>query len=91
MLETINIVWAAGNEGYHVQRALRDFPEQRVLGALAEQVQNAGMAATYTDAMRRAVEIVDYHRQVEAGATLCKQAHTQLQHEAAMQVRMKRA
>jgi hypothetical protein len=81
MLNTINIVWAGGNEAYHIQRALRDFSEQQVLGALAEQVQKAKMASTYTDAMRRAVEIVDYHWQVQNGATLCRQAHVQLQQQ----------
>ncbi|CAJ4116151.1 Uncharacterised protein [Burkholderia pseudomallei] len=89
MLKTVNIVWAAGNEGYHIERALRDFREQDVLGALAEQVQGAGLASNYTDAMRRAVGIVDYHRAVQNGATICKQAHVQLQQQAATQARVK--
>ena len=91
MFKTVNIVWAAGNEGYHIGRALRDFPEQEVLGALAEQVQGAGLASTYTDAMRRAVEIVDYHRAVQNGTTICKQAHVQLQQQSATRARVKLA
>ncbi|WP_454741343.1 hypothetical protein [Cupriavidus necator] len=91
MLKTINIVWAAGNEGYHIQRALRDFPEPDVLGAVAEQIQDAGMTPSYTEAMRRAVEIVEYHRAVQNGATICKQAHVRLQQEAAARAHMKQA
>ncbi|WP_459190561.1 hypothetical protein [Ralstonia pseudosolanacearum] len=91
MLKTINIVWAAGNEGYHIERALRDFSEPEVLGALAEQVQSAGMTATYAEAMRRAVDIVEYHRAVQQGATLCKQAHVQLQQQAAANAHLKPA
>lgn len=79
MPNVVNIVWAAGNEGYHVSRMLRNFPEPAVLDALAHQVQAAGMTSTYTEAMRRAVEIVDYHRHVAAGATICKFAHKRLQ------------
>ncbi|MGF7131359.1 hypothetical protein P3T40_002841 [Paraburkholderia sp. EB58] len=90
MLKSVNIVWAAGNEGYHIDRALRDFPEPDVLGAVAAQVLHAGMASTYTDAMRRAVEIVEYHRHVANGATICRQAHVQLQ-QAAMKTPMKLA
>ena len=82
MLQNVNIVWAAGNEGYHIKRAMEDFPEPDVLGAVAEQVQNAGMTSTYTEAMRRAVEIVEYHRAVQKGAKICKQAHVQLQQAA---------
>ena len=89
MLKTINIVWAAGNEGYHADRALQNFEEQDVLAALAHQVQQAGMAPTYTDAMRRAVEIVDYHRQVQRGATVCRLAHQQLQQQGASPGRVK--
>ena len=91
MLKTVNIVWAAGKEGYHADRAMRNFEEKDVLVALAMQVQNAGMAPTYTDAMRRAVEIVDYHRQVQRGATVCQLAHQQLQQQAAVNVRVKLA
>lgn len=83
MLKIINIVWAAGGEGYHMDRALSTYTEPQVLGALADQLQNAGMSRTYTDAMRRAVEIVDYHRQIQNGATVCKAAHIQLQTQAA--------
>jgi hypothetical protein len=82
MLKIVNIVWAAGNEGYHIDRALQNFDEQDVLAALAEQVQQTGMAVTYTDSMRRAVEIVEYHRQVQRGATVCRSAHQQLQKQA---------
>ncbi|MGM3412077.1 hypothetical protein [Ralstonia holmesii] len=91
MFKTINIVWAAGNEGYHVERALRDFSEPEVLGALAGQVQGAGLATNYTDAMRRAVEIVEYHRAVQNGVTVCKQAHVQLQRQAAAHAHLKLA
>ena len=83
MLKSINIVWASGNEGYHIERALRDYPEQQVLAALADQLVHAGMSEKYTDAMRRSVEIVDYHRNVQNGATVCKAAHAQLKHQAA--------
>lgn len=83
MLKSINIVWASGNEGYHIERALRDYPEQQVLAVLADQLVQAGMAEKYTDAMRRSVEIVDYHRNVQNGATVCKAAHAQLKQQAA--------
>ena len=83
MLKSINIVWASGNEGYHIERALRDYPEQQVLAVLADQPVQAGMAEKYTDAMRRSVEIVDYHRNVQNGATVCKAAHAQLKQQAA--------
>jgi hypothetical protein len=84
MLKSINIVWASGSEGYHLERALRDYPEPQVLAALADQLLQAGMAEKYTDAMRRSVEIVDYHRNVQNGATVCKAAHAQLKRQPAV-------
>lgn len=79
MIGNLNMVWAAGSEGYHLDRALKKFDESRVLGALAQQMLAADMAPTYTDAMRRAVEVVHHHRHVQRGATVCKNAHEQLQ------------
>ncbi len=78
MSKLFNIVWAAGSEGYHVERMLREYQEPDVLGAMAQQVLDAGLTPTYTEAMRRAVEIVEYHRAVQNGATICKKAHQQL-------------
>ncbi|MFZ2269269.1 MAG: hypothetical protein WAV95_16965 [Azonexus sp.] len=88
MRKTISIVWAAGSEGYHLERAMKKFPESEVLDELAQQVQAAGMTSSYTDAMRRAVEIVDYHRCVQRGTTVCKLAHVQLQRDEEQQRRM---
>lgn len=83
MKELINIVWAAGSEGYHVTTALRDFPESAVLAAIADKMQDTGLAKTYTEGMRRAVEVVEYFRHVADGATVCRQAHQKLQYDAA--------
>ncbi|ALL68240.1 hypothetical protein K788_00003700 [Paraburkholderia caribensis MBA4] len=78
MSKLFHIVWAAGGEGYHAECMMRDFEEPDVLGAMAEQVLEAGLTSTYTEAMRRAVEIVEYHRAVQNGATICKRAHQRL-------------
>lgn len=90
MSKMFSIVWAAGSEGYHLERAMRKFTESDVLSALAQQVLDAGMTPSYTDAMRRAVEIVDYHRHVQQGATICKHAHEQLVRDEEQQRQMKR-
>lgn len=79
MQTIVNIVWALGSEGYHVEQMLRKYPEPEVLAAVAEQLLAMKLALTYTDAMRRSVEIVEYHRFVGHGATPGKSAHKELQ------------
>lgn len=79
MFPIVNIVWAAGSEGYHLKRAMENFSEPQVLNELARQVQAAGMTDNYIDAMRRSVEIVEYHRHVQNGATIAKNTHEHLQ------------
>lgn len=79
MIKSLNIVWAAGSEGYHLDRALKKFSEPEVLAALAQQMLAAGAAPTYMDAMRCAIEVVGLHLHVQLGATVCKNAHEQLQ------------
>ena len=76
--KTIHIVWAAGKEAYHLQQCMKHYTEPKVLNAMAQELQRSGMSSTFTDAMRRAVEIVDYHRHLQNGATIARDTHDRL-------------
>lgn len=79
MKMSIQIVWAGGSEAYHLQQAMKHFPEPYVLDALVQQLLRERIATHYADAMRRAVEIVEYHRHLQDGVTIARDAHRQLQ------------
>ena len=78
MLTTASVVYTTGREGYHLQKALENFPASEVLSTLAQHILDAGQCATYTAAMRRATELVENHQHIQNGSSVCRDTHNEL-------------
>lgn len=74
----VNVVWASGNDAYHMDRARSCFPENEYFDALAREIQQDRPDLTYRDALREATVIDDYCVQVLAGKKLGKRTHERL-------------
>lgn len=80
----VNIVWAAGNDAYHLQHSRDHYPSSDYFQALAQVIQEDHPSFTYAEAMREAVAVDSYTVGVLSGQQVGKRTHDRLKAQGKM-------